>query len=286
MRRAPEGKGMYIWQLGECCGGDHMELAVRAVEAGLSWVALKIQERDSVYTPNLKYLDAAIAGLRAVGVEVWGWGYIYPKSRLGRVIVRDEAEDTIRLVRGYDVAGFIVNAEIEWQAGDTLAKRAAWADEYMDVTRAGLPDTPIGFSSFKYPTLHPLPWGAFLEEADFYQEQVYWEQAHNPASQLERSLREWRAYGDKPSVPAGSAYGVGAWRATVGDVDMFNRAVVAAGCPAIMWWDWQNADGTALWEAIKAHRWGGAPAPAPTPVTPSDALPRLWAEALRQGWTP
>ena len=46
----PVGKGMFIWRLAVCAGGDPVRLASMAQEAGFSWVAIK--SADGVYDMN------------------------------------------------------------------------------------------------------------------------------------------------------------------------------------------------------------------------------------------
>jgi len=39
----PTGKGVLIWKLSSCAGGDPVALAEKAVAAGFAWVAIKVQ---------------------------------------------------------------------------------------------------------------------------------------------------------------------------------------------------------------------------------------------------
>ena len=49
--KAPQGKGIFIWQLWRCAGGDMQRLAEMAADAGLDWVAIKAQDGINSYNP-------------------------------------------------------------------------------------------------------------------------------------------------------------------------------------------------------------------------------------------
>jgi hypothetical protein len=176
--------------------------------------------------------------------------------------------------------GYVLDAEREYkQPGKATAARV-----FMNILRAGIPNTLIALSSFRYPSFHPqLPWGVFLEKCDLNMPQVYWEQANNPDQQLARCLSEFsnlQLVGVvRPVVPTGSAYGVPspAWRATAGDITKFYTKALSLGLPAanLYSWDYARAPGnTDLWDAAANFNW-----PAPQP---KDIVTRYF-EALNSG---
>src|SRR4030066_102762 len=109
MSKYPEGKGYLLWMLSECANGDPLALAATAKAIGLSWVAIKVQDGTSVFQADL--LLPAISALRAVGISVWGWGYLYGATFLGTSIAAREAAITVQVCQEYPLAGFMIDAE-------------------------------------------------------------------------------------------------------------------------------------------------------------------------------
>jgi hypothetical protein len=144
----------------------------------------------------------------------------------------------------------------------------------------------VALSSFRYPTLHrQLPWRAFLEHCDLNMPQVYWEQSHNPAQQLARSVSELSnpdlvGY-VRPVVPTGAAYGSGNWRATPDDVQKFLAEAQRLGLSGanLYSWDYATSSGnTELWEAASGFDWATGAV-----EQPSDDPARTYVEALNSG---
>lgn len=253
------GKGVWLWQVERCEGGDAARIAARAAAAGLSHVLVKVC--DGSETRNDKYLGDLAEALRARGLAVWGWGYTRPSSP------QSEALTAAAQVQRYGLAGFVIDAESEYQAH---LYRTSRARAYVAALRAALPDTPLALSTYRYPSLHrPFPFGAFLEKCDLQMPQVYWEQAHNPGDQVRRSRREWAALGYQPYLPTGSAYGAGKWEATGAEVCEFLTVCRDEGYPGANLWSWDYAgrpDKAYLWREIERFDW-------PTPVQPIPPAP-------------
>lgn len=256
--RFPTGKGYFIWQLERCAGGDPGRLAAMAVAAGLSWVAIKVHNaaalRNAERAPH-------VAALRAAGVAVWGWGYCYG------VVPEKEARLALERVRTFGLAGYIINAEVEYKAPGMSTQ----ALRFVNVLRAEGQGVPIGLCTYRFPSLHPqFPWTVFLPACDFHMPQVYWledNDPHAPSRQLARSQAELLRLWDLPFIPLGvaSPNDAGTWRPRVVQLDDFDSAVRGAGLPGLGWWSWQHAErDSAVWAAIAAHPWGGSP-PAPVP---------------------
>lgn len=268
----PTGKSIFTWMLRRCAGGDPARLAAMAQQAGLSWVALKMA--DGIYNfnqgsppswvgPNL--LPGAVDALRAAGIRIFGWQYIYGANNLRQSIAAAEAAIAIRNIQLYEVDGWLLDPEGEYKRPGA----SAWADTYMTALRSACPDLSIGLCSYRFPTLHPeLPWNNFLRHCNFHAPQVYWIQAHNAGDQLRRSYRELKALRDLPVVPVGAAYyDTGFhWQPTVAELNEFNQVAHELECPGISWWEWgENGNGAEyileFWRAISAHEWGEPPVP-------------------------
>lgn len=263
-----QGKGMYLWRIKNVEGGDPGAIAEAAVRASLTHVLVKIADGRGTYNTfkvvngreyfnaqdGVDHVPAVVAALKARGLKVWGWQYIYGEYPA------IEARMAVQRVRQFALDGFTVNAEIEFQErGMDVA-----AGNYMRELRAGLPDLPIALSSFRYPNLHrQFPWETFLEYCDLNMPQVYWVGASNPAAQLERCLREFQGLRVwRPIIPTGAAYGEHGWRAKPNEVTQFLQAVKDTGLPGCNFWEWYFArqKDSELWNPVQEFAW---PAVAP-----------------------
>ena len=274
---------MFVWMLSACAGGDPLALAAKAKAAGFSWVALKVQDGTNIYQPDL--LAPAISALRAAGIAVWGWGYLYGATFLGASIAAREAAITIKCFEDYLIDGFLIDAEHQYKRTNARA----WAATYMAAVRAALPKVRLGLCSYRYPSLHPqLPWREFLAYCDFHAPQVYWALAHNPGDQLRRSVRELTALKALPVAPVGAAYKEHTWAGpTVAELNEFDNTAKALMLPGVSYWSWQHAEANSMWwGAIAAHKWQPVP-PAPpwgTPLTLEQRVARLEKAAQEHGW--
>lgn len=268
----PSGKGMFIWQLSWCAGGDPVRLANMARDAGLSWVVIKAADGVADFNqggaawqgPNL--LPGAVDALRATGIHVGGWQYIYGANKLRISLAAREAEIAVGNIDRFNFDFWIIDPEGEYKRSGA----SAWANTYMIALRASCPGLSIGLCSYRYPTLHPeLPWSDFLRRSDFHAPQVYWIGSHNPAYQLQRSVKELLALKVLPVIPVGAGFYEPAykWQPTVADLNEFNVAAKTLNLPGITWWEWGEYGRGAeyhpdWWAAISAHDWG-EPIPPP-----------------------
>ena len=138
-------------------------------------------------------------------------------------------------------------------------------------------DRPLGFTSFRYPSLHPeFHWDVFFINCDYASPQVYWEQASNPRQQLERSLAEHQAWTNMPIIPIGAAYPAGSWRPTPGQVNDFYTTVMAHDLPGWSWWEWYYAHlDPDIWQALAAHKTNITPPENPE-IPPAPVNKRKW----------
>lgn len=254
---AVEGKGFFIWQIHRVENGDPARILARAQAAGLSHVLIKIADgkQEFGFHPSTRadLVAPVVAALHAAGLQVWGWHYIYGNDPLS------EARVAARRTLDLKLDGYIINAEVEFKA----AGKAAAARAYATTLRADLPNTPIALSSYRFPAYHKeFPWAAFLEYCDYVMPQVYWEQAHNPAQQLRRVLKEFSddsLVGHlRTVIPTGSAYGTSGWRASPADLIEFLTEARALGLQAasLYSWDWATSPGNDdLWQAAASVPW-------------------------------
>lgn len=271
----PTGKGIFIWNLDRCAGGDPVRLAAEAVMQGFSYVVIKVVEAKWRFKAAL--ISAAIRELRAQGIKVWGYGFVY----LGRIpyptnTPQAEAQAGIDAVRDLGLDGYVIDAE-----GHAKAAGAGPTRIYMTALRAGIPTTPIGLCSYRFPTVQPeLAWPEFLRGCDFHMPQVYFQDANYPGepidadAQLARSVRELTRLRDIPVVPVGPAYREHGLEPTVAEMDGFDAKAKELRLPGICWWSFEHAERRVeWWRAIAAHTWGP---PGPIPLTLEEKIDLLW----------
>jgi hypothetical protein len=251
------GKGYYIWQIRRCESGDAGAIANEASRAGFSHVLIKIADGTSSYnidaTTGRDLVPPVRQALRERNIQTWGWHYVYGYDPIG------EANIAIQRIQTLNLDGYTIDAEAPYkQPGRETAAR-----EFMNRLRASLPNFPIALSSYRYPTYHPqLPWRAFLEKVDYNMPQVYWVEAHNPAEQLIRSVREFQALEPfRPIIPTGAAFRQGSWAATVSDVIEFLQTAQQLNLSAANFWEWGHTRlyVPELWEPIKNYPWPPEP---------------------------
>lgn len=147
-------------------------------------VLIKIANDTRAYNVDSNGNDLiapVVDALRAKGIQVWGWHYVYSHDPLG------EAKIAISQTRRFALDGYVIDAESEYK----LAGREAVARSFMSELRKGLASTPVALSSFRWPTYHrTFPYAAFLEKCDLNMPQVYWMQAHDAAYDLTRLVDE------------------------------------------------------------------------------------------------
>lgn len=265
-----QGKGFMIWKIPSCEGGSPEAIAAVALAAGLTHVLIKIA--DGIYpynvdrNTNIDLVPPVVAALKAKGIQVWGWHYVYGYNPLG------EAQIAARRVKELGLEGYIIDAEGEFK----LEGRDAAARQYMSELRRGLPNTPIALCSFRFPSYHPqFPWKEFLEKSDYNMPQVYWQSANNPGEQLRRCVREFQALTPfRPIMPTGPVYRNYGWEPTSQEIIEFLDTVRALNLSSTNFfaWDYGRTILQNLWNAIAAYPWSPYPVP--------ESLPRQYIDAL------
>jgi hypothetical protein len=122
----------------------------------------------------------------------------------------------------------------------------------------------MALSTYRYPKTHPaLPYEVFLEGCDYAMPQVYFETAHNPEEQLQRSIDQYMDFKNaRPIIPTAPTYRRGTWRPTAGEIQRFLAKAKDSGLPASNAWSWyfatRDPDGD-MFEAVKTFDWPGKP---------------------------
>jgi hypothetical protein len=228
------GKGFFIWKIRDCEGGNPAAIAAAAESAGLSHVLVKIADGMTHYnvdsTTGTDFVPPLVNALHNVGIQCWGWHYVYGGDPDG------EAWNGGRRARQLGLDGYIIDAEAEFKVPgmDSAARR------YVSDLRGYLKGIPVALSSFRFPSYHlEFPWGDFLNKSDFNMPQVYWEQAHNPGAQLQRSFREFNALSPfRPYMATGATYSNKGWSPTASDIKDFLNTAVSLNIPAVNFFSW------------------------------------------------
>jgi len=246
------GTGMFIWKLDQIEQGDPAAIVTKARAAGLSFVIIKVADGPDAY--NEKLAAPVVKALQEAGVKVWGWGWLWGEDPLG------EAKIAIQLVQELGLDGYVLDAEHPYKG------KATEASILMRELRAGLPNTPIALSSYRYPRHYPdLPWNEFLCYVDLVMPQVFWI-GEPPDEALRNSLENYsQLFADlsltRPVVPEGAAYSdqssIPPFRPTADEITLFRDTAIALGMPAVSYWSWdaaQEPNKEDMWTAIS----GGA----------------------------
>jgi hypothetical protein len=256
-----QGKGFFTWWLVNVEKGNVQAIASLAKAADLTHVLIKVADGPVIYNVDrvtgYDHALAAAQALRAQGIKVWAWHYVYGDNPDG------EASMAIRRCHQIQADGYVINAEQEYKRSGMRDR----ARRFMSLLRTSLPNLPMALSSYRYPSLHPeLPWREFLNGVDISMPQVYWMKATNPAQQLIRTVREYQAMTPlRPIVPTGAAFREHGWQPSVAEVLEFLNTAKSLNLQAVNFWEWSNARSGNLpgvWEAIRDYAWYGEPRPA------------------------
>ena len=270
---ALEGKGMMIWNIRNCEGGNPSQIAAVARAAGLSNVLIKVADAANKHNvdrnTNVDLVPPVVSALKAVGIEVWGWHYVYGYNPT------DEGNLAVKRITELGLSGYIIDAESEYK----LPGREDNARLFMNIVRSGL-SVPIALCSYRFPSYHPqLPWKAFLEKCDLNMPQVYWEKADNPGPQLQRCVREFNALLPRPIVPTGPIYKSGDWTAKPAEITTFLDTAKQLGCKSANFfaWDYGRTILTSQWDAVSKYSWAGS---TPPPAAPASADTKIVTDLL------
>ncbi len=249
-----EGKGFFTWKIPNCEAGDATQIAANAKAAGLTHLIVKIADGTMIYNGNWgdqkDYTTPLVNALRAQGIQVWGWHYIYgdyPTS---------EANVAISRIRQYNLDGYVIDAEKEFDAG----KKRTAAKNFMTQLRSAFPDLTVALSSYRFPSLHPqFPWVEFLDRCTINMPQVYWMKAHNSGDQLARCVKEFQVkIPVRPIIPTGAAFHEHGWSPTDTEVLEFCQKATELNLSGVNFWEWSDARSGTLpkvWETIRDYKW-------------------------------
>jgi hypothetical protein len=292
-----QGKGMSIWRIAACEGGNAQAMVKRATAVGLRHVHIKVADgvNPSNNQPAANTLPEVVAALKGAGLQVWGWHFLYG-TQGGAVIAAQEANRAIQQIQTLGLDGYALdfentgNPQFRWNGGPEVART------FMTRMRQALgPDFPIGAKShalmFKFGTdnvpMQPtIPFDAFIENCNYLIPQIYWV-FDTPDKRFRESYRQYSTrYPGKPFVPYGAAYGEKQpngqfWEASPAEITRFMELAQELNFPACAFysWDYCSSKNPGLWMPITAYAWKGAAAPATSTSAPA-GMPTQFIAAL------
>jgi hypothetical protein len=242
-----DGSGMWIWYLSKSERGDPAAIAAQALLHGVTTVFVKSADGSNVWS---QFSATAVAALKATGLRVCGWQFVYGRDPIGEAAAAAAAKDA-----GADC--FVIDAESAYEG------RYEQAQRYMARLRELVgSDYPVGLTSFPYVDYHPgLPYSVFMAPggATFNLPQVYWKTIGDSVDESLAHTYEWNLPYETAIFPLGQTYD----GPKAADVRRFRQLSTAYGARGVSWWVWQFASDSD-WSALGA------------PVDALDAPATLW----------
>jgi hypothetical protein len=230
-----DGQGMWIWYLGRSHGGSPSRIAAHAKAHGVRTIFVKSADAANVWS---QFTAAAVASLKATGLRVCGWQFVYGNDPIGEAQAAAWAKEA-----GADC--FVIDAEGHYEG------RYAQAQRYVTKLRELVgPDYPIGLTSFPYVDYHPgLPYSVFMGPggATFNLPQVYWKTIGDSVDESLAHTYQWNIPYETPIYPLGQTYD----GPRAADVKRFRQLSDAYGARGLSWWVWQFASNSD-WDALAA----------------------------------
>jgi hypothetical protein len=264
------GKGCYIWQPKNI--GTPEQVAEWLVQSKTNHVAIKIHDAGYVYPDLEPYINA----IRAKGIKVGAWGYVYLKWNPWA-----EGNGAVQAILHYRPDYYLIDAEAE-----ALYQYAA-AKVFAGILKKGVPNLPIGLNSYWKPSWHPaLPYYQLRQVSDYDAPQVYW-RGYQPVEKLKQSKLEYSKFLPKLpfALPAGDMYIDRDLKPTPDQVVQFLMA--AYWDPDIqgvtMWSMDQKKKVPELWAAYSSFVWDSGDVVTP-PIEPPAPQPLPLYSAVVNAW--
>ncbi|MDW5597578.1 peptidoglycan-binding domain-containing protein [Conexibacter stalactiti] len=254
-----DGSGMWIWYLRRAAGGDAAAIAEKAAAAGVRTIFLKSADGSNVWS---QFSQAAIAELKATGLNVCGWQFVYGNDPIGEAQAAAASK-----AAGADC--FVIDAEGAYEG------KYAQAQRYTRALRAAVGDDfPIGLTSFPYVHYHPgFPYSVFMAPggATFNLPQVYWKTIGTSVDTSLQITYQYNTVYETPIYPLGQTYDGTA----AADVRRFRQLSLGYGATGVSWW---------VWDFASASDWGAVGAEVEAlDVLDSPRYPTLRANGSRSG---
>jgi putative peptidoglycan binding protein len=249
-----DGTGMWIWVTTRSSGGSPAAIGAKARRYGIRSVYVKSSDGTNMWSAfNRPY----VAALKAQGLKVCGWQYVYGRSpeteaKLGATAVQ----------RGADC--LIIDAESEYEG------RYAQADRYIRALRARIGSSyPLGVAPFPYVDYHlSFPYSVFLgpNGAQYNLPQMYWKAIGTSVDAVFSHTYTYNRLFGRRIYPLGQLYE----NPAPSSIARFRTLATAYGATGVNWWDWQETTNRG-WNALVY------------PLITRASAPRLGYPTLRKG---
>lgn len=270
-------KGIFSWNVPAVAGGDPARFARVLKLAGFEAVYLKVADGPRPHVPSRAAWPVwgenvraeLVAALRAEGLAVIGWGFLYGRDPRG------EGQMAASQVRRFGLDGYVFDVEGDFDAQPGAVANAHTVMGEFKSRAPGVPTAlawwPLPRSPYSGTQWHPIPVAkAFMEHVDVAMPMQYWE-GSTPANAvwyLEASMRLWAEITAKPMVAAGRAYTGDAGVPTPEAMAAYAKAAVERGVKGLTWWSLDAAVGQAtIWAALAAMTPFGLAAPVEQALT-------------------
>ena len=247
------GKWVWVWNWRRCEDGDAARVAGRLVAAGCRGALVKAFDGPYWFDQGQPW-RAIARELKAQGVAVGGWGYLYGRDPAG------EAQRAIETAHYGEADLLVLDVESEFKG------QPGAAEEVCRRIREALgPDYPLYFSSFAIARYHAsFPFEVFRRYCTGAAPQVYWNAFRWP---LEQSLRwtyeDYTALGIPPQdvFPVGGLYREGFVQyPDADDVRAFVRGARERGSSGVSFWSYEHMSDE-MWQAVAAEAIGSEEEP-------------------------
>jgi LysM repeat protein len=236
------GKWAWVWNWRRCDGGDPQRVADRLKSAGCRGALVKAFDAGYWFDQGLPFRDIC-RRLKARGVAVGAWGYLYGENRDG------EVRRAIETAQYGEADLLVLDVESEFKG------RPEAAEEIVQRIRETLgPDYPLYFSSFAIARYHQsFPFEQFRARCTATAPQVYWNAFRWPLEQaLGWTYADYTAMHMPPGevFPVGGLYQEGAVRyPTPDEVRAFVREATERGSPGVSFWSYEHMS-EQMWQAV------------------------------------
>jgi hypothetical protein len=240
-----DGSGMWIWYLSRAEGGSTERIAQKARDNGVRTIFVKSADGTNVWS---QFTPARVAALKAAGLRVCGWQFVYGNDPIGEARAGAAAAEA-----GADC--FVIDAEGAYEG------KYAQAQRYVNALRDRVGDDyPVGLTSFPYVHYHGgFPYSVFMgpRGATFNLPQVYWKTIGDSVDESLAITYKHNSVYETPIFPLGQAYD----GTKAADLRRFRQLSEAYGARGVSWWVWDYASASD-WSAIGADL-PSIPAPGP-----------------------
>jgi hypothetical protein len=235
-----DGRGMWIWVLGNSDRGNLGSIGSQARQYGISTLYIKSGDGTSVWN---QFNASTVSTLHGYGVHVCAWQYVYGNHPITEAYVGAAA-----VKAGADC--LLIDAESEYQG------RYVQAQAYMQRLRSLIGQRfPVALAGFPYIDYHrAFPYSVFLGPggAQYNAPQMYWKDIGTTVDAVYAHTYMFNALYQRPIFPLGQVSN----HPPPGQILRFRQLSRAYGAPGVSWWDWQQAP-IGAWRAL-AQRVGAA----------------------------